>query len=243
MDKHLCFARTEKGRAELLGASKSLKPRARQVLFLVGDTISVDELKQKLPTCQELEKILEQLWEEGYIGQVKASKPSHKTDAALKSGDPASTPLEAARELALRVLATLAGEQSPIYAQVKNAPDMEAFIQAVAAGKKVLAAVASSAQANAFEHSVLAILPSQGTGDAPAAAQINGIESAKGRALEIICSLVGDRSPVYAKVNGAHNRADFIDAVGAGKKVIAAVASASHAQSFESEVLGMLEDH
>lgn len=51
MDKHLCFARTEKGREELLGSPHTLKPRSRQVLFLVGDSISVADLKEKLPTC------------------------------------------------------------------------------------------------------------------------------------------------------------------------------------------------
>lgn len=233
MDNHLCFARTEKGREEILGGGRTLKPRQRQILFLVGETISVHALKEKLPTCQELENILEQLWEGGFIGQVKAAHVP--TPASVV---PAKPPLEAARELALRILATLAGEHSPVYVQVANAKDPAALLDAVAAGKKLLAAVASAQQSAAFEQKVTALL-GHSTEDAP----INGIATAKSRALEIICSLVGDRSPVFAKVNGAHSRDDFIDAVSAGKKVIAAVASASHAQNFETEVLGLLEDH
>lgn len=233
MDKHLCFARTEKGREELLGSAKTLKARPRQVLFLVGDSISVGELKEKLPTCTELENILEQLWEDGYIGQVKSSRLLHKDEAAILT----SSPLEAARQHALRILATLAGEQSPIYIQVGEAGDVASFVQAIAHGKKILAAVASAAQAATFEQTVLSILKPAMAGDV---AHVNGIEHAKGRALEIISSLVGTRSPVYAKVNACHSRADLIDAVSAGKKVISAVASASHGQNFENEVLALL---
>lgn len=51
---------------------------------------------------------------------------------------------------------------------------------------------------------------------AGAAPQINGIASAKMRALEIVTSLVGTRSPVYAKVDSCQNRAELIEAVSAG---------------------------
>jgi hypothetical protein len=151
---------------------------------------------------------------------------------------PARSPFEAAREMALHVLATLVGEHSPVYAQVAKAGDSAALMEAVAAGKRILASVASTQQAEAFVRDVTALL-----GRVKVGTPINGIASAKVRALEIICSLVGDRSPVYAKVNGANDRDDFLTAVSAGKKVIAAVASSSHAQNFESEVMGLLESH
>lgn len=232
MDKRLCFARTEKGREELLGGGRTLKPRQRQVLFLVGETVSVGSLQEKLPACQELEGILEQLWEGGYIGQVKSA--GHSAAPIIVD----ASPLDAARNLALRSLATLVGEHSPAYAQVAQTQDATQLLEATAAARKLIAAVASAQQAASFEQSVLTLLrPLLGPGP------INGIDSAKQRALEIICSLVGNRSPVYVKVDGAHNRADFIEAVAAGKKVIAAVASASHAQQFETEVLSLLEDH
>lgn len=260
MDRNICFARTEKGRTELLGAGRSLKPRQRQVLFLVGDAISVAELMEKLPSCQELEAILEQLWDDGYIGQVKPGGAARATPQD-KSPSPADVDaalrllrgsrLDAARQHALGVLANLVGEQSPVYVRVKEAADTAAFTQAVAQGKKLLAAVASAAQAAAFEHGVLAILNLPDTDEIASAepttlpasdpGHLNGIDSAKGHALEIVASLVGKRSPVYARLNEAHNRAEFIDAVCASRKVIAAVASASHAQNFETAVLEMLK--
>lgn len=248
MEDHICFARTEKGREELLGTEHALKPRSRQVLFLVGEAITVGELRAKLPTCQELDAILEQLWEEGHIGQVKpAGKvPGHEDINAALSVLRGSR-LEAARQHALRILAALVGEQSPAYAKVKGAADAAAFGQAVAGARKVLAAVASSAQASAFEGGVLAILNLPETDQVPAPspnpAKLNGIEAAKGHALEIVRGLVGERSPVYAKLDAAHNRGELIAAVDAGKKVIAAVASAKRAQSFEAEVLARLEKH
>lgn len=250
MDDHIFFARTEKGRAELLGSEHALKARPRQVLFLVGDAVGVGDLRAKLPTCQELDAILDMLWEEGYIGQVKpAAKAPGQADVSAALSVLRGSRLEAARQHALRILATLAGEQSPAYAKVKSAPDVAAFGQAIAAGKKVLAAVASSTQATAFESGVLAILNLPASDLVPASspnpnpAKLNGIESAKGHALEIVRSLVGERSPIYAKLDGCHNRADFIEAVGAGKKVLAAVASAKSAQAFEAEVLARLEKH
>ncbi len=163
MDQNLSFARTEKGRVELLEGGRTLKPRQRQVLFLVSEAVSVQQLKQKLPTCQELEPIIEQLWEGGYIGQVKSGQ----------------------------------------------APAPQPAVPAKPASQTVAGA----------------------TGD---------IAVAKARALEIINSLVGDRSPVYKKVNGANTPEEFIAAVSWGKKVIAAVASASHAQNFESEILSLI---
>lgn len=248
MDDHIFFARTERGREELLGSEHALKPRQRQVLFLIGDAIGVGELRAKLPTCQELDAILGQLWEDGYIGQVKPGGKPHTTDdvsAALTLLR--SSRLDAARQHALRIIASLAGEQSPAYAKIKNTQDVASFTQAVTSARKLLAAVASSAQAAAFESGVLAILNLPESDRVPASspnpnpAKMNGIESAKGHALEIIRAVVGERSPVFAKLEACHNRADFIEAVGAGKKVIAAVASSTRAKTFEAEVLARLE--
>lgn len=248
MDDHILFARTEKGRDELLGTAHALKPRPRQVLFLIGDAIGVGELRAKLPACQELDAILEQLWQGGFIGQVKsAGHAGVQEDVSAALDVLRGSRLDAARQHALRVLVALVGEQSPAYAKVSRAQDQPAFALAIAGAKKVLAAVASPAQANAFEGGVLAILNLPGSdqvpGFSPNPAKLNGIEAAKGHALEIVRSLVGERSPVYAKLDAAHNRGEFIEAVGAGKKVLAAVASSKQAQVFEAEVLARLEKH
>ncbi|PIQ12883.1 MAG: hypothetical protein CO125_06650 [Hydrogenophilales bacterium CG_4_9_14_3_um_filter_59_35] len=88
MDENLCFSRTEKGREELLGSHRALKLRPRQVLFLINDSISVAELKEKLPTCLELENILERLREEGFIDQVKSTEAPHKADPDMSAEPP-----------------------------------------------------------------------------------------------------------------------------------------------------------
>jgi len=184
MDSPIYYSRTDKGREELLGSGRTLKPRQRQVLFLVTDNISLDTLKQKLPSCQELENILTQLWNEGYIDQI--------------AGD----------------------------AQATSLPQDQASIH-------------PSAELNTGPKDVPA--PEPGPASSPNPGQLNGIGHAKVQALEIVASLVGERSPIYAKINDTHNRADFIQAVSAGRKVIAAVASASRAKAFEEEILALLQ--
>lgn len=268
MDDHIVFARTEQGRNELLGnrsalkprprqvlphkfhrrsppaAKPTLKPRPRQVLFLINAPISVGELRAKLPSCQELDSILEHLWESGYVGQVKRST----TDMGI--GDALSvlghSRLQAARKHALRVVASLAGEHSPAYTKLETAEDQETFMQALALSKKMLATTASAHQAALFEREVLAILhlpasnPSPLAHPSPHATRTNSIDEAKAHALGAFKALVGDRSPVYMKLYTAHNRVDFAQAVAAGKKVIAAVASSVQAESFEREVMERL---
>ncbi len=250
MDDRIVFARTELGRNELLGSAHALKQRQRQVLFLINDAISVAELRAKLPACQELDAILEHLWEGGFVGQVKrgpmAESSMGLSEALNMLGH---SRLEAARQHALRVVASLAGEQSPAYARLKAAQGTADFTQAVGLARKMLATIASAQQATAFESGVLAILHLPQTDELPPAspnpnpARMNGIESAKAHALDVFRVLVGEKSPVYARLNGAHNRADFAEAVAAGKKVIAAVASSTKASAFEAEVLARMDEH
>ena len=83
MDENSRFSRTEKGQEELMGSHRALNLRPRQVLFLINDSISVAELKEKLPTCLELENILERLREEGFIDQVKSAEAPHKVDSDM----------------------------------------------------------------------------------------------------------------------------------------------------------------
>lgn len=76
------FARTEKGRVDLLGSSHALKQR--QALFVINEAISVGELRKKLPSCPELESILDALWEDGYIDRSNPTprRPMASTSAA-----------------------------------------------------------------------------------------------------------------------------------------------------------------
>lgn len=247
MDASMTFSRTEKGREELLGSQHTLKQRQRQVLFLINDAISVAAIREKLPACQELEGILELLWQEGYIGQVKgSSKQIEISDALHLLG---KSRLEAARQYALGILTTLVGERSPAYAKISRAQDIESFTQAVTSSRKILAAVASSNQAHSFEQAVLSILNLPESDHLPPSspnpnpARLNGIEAAKAHALSIVGDIIGVKSPIYAKLNEAHNRSDFSAAVAASKKVIAAVASTTQASEFEREVFARMPSH
>lgn len=251
MDASMTFSRTEKGREELLGSQHTLKQRQRQVLFMINDAISVAAIREKLPACQELEGILELLWQEGYIGQVKGSSKQQSnqieiSDALHLLG---KSRLEAARQYALGILTTLVGERSPAYAKISRAQDIESFTQAVTSSRKILAAVASSNQAHSFEQAVLSILNLPESDHLPPSspnpnpARLNGIEAAKAHALGIVGDIIGVKSPIYAKLNEAHNRSDFSAAVAASKKVIAAVASTTQASEFEREVLARMPSH
>lgn len=238
MDRRLCFSRTEKGREELVGAQHTLKPKQRQVLFLVGEAVTLDALHQQLPHCTELAGIVQHLWEEGYIGIVKPSDGQAKGEmlrAALAVVN--WSRLDTARQEALARLATLVGSQSPSYHNLRDSNNVDDFRVALQAACKVVSAVASPAQAHALEADVEAILrlPAEN------AARHNGIDVAKRHALEIVASLVGEKSPVYAKISHASDAAALREAVAAGRKVLAAVASSTRAQSFEAEVLKLLE--
>lgn len=252
MDASTTFSRTEKGREELLGGQHTLKQRQRQVLFLINDAISVAAIREKLPACQELDGILDLLWQEGYIGQVKRSGDQNVPikNSRIEISDAlhvlGKSRLEAARQYALGILTTLVGERSPAYAKISRAQDIESFTQAVASSRKILAAVASSNQAQGFEQAVLSILNLPESDHLPASspnpnpARLNGIEAAKAHALSIVGAVIGVRSPIYAKLDEAHNRSDFTTAVAASKKVIAAVASTAQANDFERAVMGRM---
>ncbi len=240
MDKALCFSRTEKGRAELIGSQHALKPKQRQVLFMVTDNVSLATLSAQLPNCTELESIVQHLWDEGYIGLVSSGGGSGtKASVADALAVISTSRLEAARQHALTYLAPIVGEQSPVLQRLGAARDTVSFSEAVAEAKKLVAAVASASKALAFETGVLAILnlPTQAAADT---VRHNGIESARTRALEIIATHIGTNSPAYTRLKAAGTREQFVEAVKNSRRILAAAASASHAAAFESEVLGLL---
>ncbi len=124
MDKALCFSRTEKGRAELIGSQHALKPKQRQVLFMVADNVSLATLSTQLPNCTELEAIVQYLWDEGYIGLVSAGgTTAAKTNVADALALISTSRLEAARQHALTYLTPIVGEQSPVLQRIRAAQD------------------------------------------------------------------------------------------------------------------------
>lgn len=145
MDETPLFTRTERGREELLGGQPTLKARPRQVLFFVTEAVSLAELQAKLPGCRELEAILGELCEAGYIVQ------------AVSTGDEGGghrNGISLAREEALAIVRALVGERSPVYARLVSATDRTTFLEAVRMGKKVIAAVSSASRAEQFAAAV-----------------------------------------------------------------------------------------
>lgn len=145
MDENAVFSRTALGREELLGGQPTLKARPRQVLFLVTEAVALAELRAKLPGCRELEAILSDLCEAGYI--VQATSGGH-------AGDRRPNGMALAREEALAIVRALVGERSPVYARLSSATDRTTFLEAVRMGKKVIAAVSSASRAEQFAAAV-----------------------------------------------------------------------------------------
>lgn len=237
MDRRLRFSRTEKGRLELIGTERALIPKQRRVLFMVSDHVSVDTLMEQLPNCADLEDILQQLWDEGYIeldnpGSVDSHYDRLK-DALAVLG---TSRLDAARVYAMDYLAPIIGMQSPAFQRLRAATDREGFTSAVAECKRLVAAVASTSKAQAFEAGVMNILSLP-----PAVEPREGsLERARQRALEIIATYIGENSPAYLKLRDATSREAFVEAVRISRGILAAAASASKAAAFEHEVLSLL---
>lgn len=126
---------------------------------MVGDNVSLATLAAQLPSCTELEAIVQYLWDEGYIGLVNSSGAlAAKTSVDEALAVISSSRLDAARQHALAYLTPIIGEQSPVLQRMRAAQDPASFTGAVAEAKKLVAAVASSAKASAFEAGVMAIL-------------------------------------------------------------------------------------
>lgn len=149
-----------------------------------------------------------------------------------------SSRLDAARQHAMAYLAPIIGELSPAFQRLRAATDTETFASAVAECKKLVAAVASSSKALAFEVDVMAILNLP----APQGPNHNGIETARQRALEIIAAHIGQGSPAYIKIREAGSREQFLEAVRSSRRILAAAASASKAAAFETKVMSHLGD-
>lgn len=237
MDWRLSFSRTEKGRLELLGTERALKPKQRQVLFMVGDNVTLGTLAEQLPNCTELETIVQHLWDEGYIGLVNSGSVTSGQDRVREAlAVIGSSRLDAARQHAMAYLAPIIGEHSPAFQRLRSAADAETFTSAVAESRKLVAAVASSSKAMAFEAGVMAILNLP----APQGPHHNGIDTARQHALQIIASHIGEASPAYIKIREAGTREQFLEAVRSGRRILAAAASASKAAAFEREVMDLL---
>ncbi|MHB1091582.1 MAG: hypothetical protein ACYCZE_01715 [Thiobacillus sp.] len=155
MDMTLQLSRTVKGQDEIFNLGHALRPRQRQILFSVGNGISFAELCKKMPHCAELEAMVNDLLQSGFIQALRnMAAPSQPTpDASRSLAPPAQSAanLESTRLYALEFLAALVGAKSPAYRKMGEVQDLASFNAALPMCYKVIAAVASPRQAAEME--------------------------------------------------------------------------------------------
>ncbi|MDP2266828.1 MAG: hypothetical protein Q8J70_09780 [Thiobacillus sp.] len=152
------LARTVKGQEEIFNLGHTLRPRHRQLLFCIGDGISFGELCSKHPKCVELESMVNELLQNGFIQTLRNMAPA---PAARVASAPAAAPIAApvqatgslseAQTFVLEFMATLVGTKSPVYKQMSEVKDIAGFKALLPMCRKVIAAVASPHQAAEME--------------------------------------------------------------------------------------------
>ena len=162
MDMTMQLSRTVKGQEEIFNLGHTLRPRHRQILFSVGNGISFGELCKKMPHCAELEAMVNDLLQSGFIQALRnMASPSQPAPTASRSPAPAApaaaTPahsaanLESTRTYALEFLSALVGTKSPAYRKMSEVQDLAGFNAILPTCYKVIAAVASPHQAAEME--------------------------------------------------------------------------------------------
>ena len=162
MEMTLQLVRTVKGQDEIFNQGHSLRPRYRQLLFYIGNGISFGELCRKHPTCVELESMVNELLQTGFIQTLRNRTSGPSTPPAAHGGNaqagatssptPTSTDkLVEAQVFVLEFMARLVGTRSPAYKQMNDVRDVAAFKALLPTCRKVIAAVASPHQAAEME--------------------------------------------------------------------------------------------
>lgn len=160
MDMAMQLARTAKGQEEIFNLSHTLRPRHRQILFSVGNGISFDELRGRLPNCADLEAMVNELLQSGFIQALRnmASAKNAPTSTFQHAEAPtadtltqSAAHLEDARGYVLAYIGALVGMKSPAYRKMSEVQDLAGFYTALAMCQRVIAAVASPHQAAELE--------------------------------------------------------------------------------------------
>lgn len=161
MDMTLQLSRTYKGQEEIFNNGHTVRPRCRQILFAIGDGITLGALRAKLP-LSELETLLHDLMRGGFIEasgnaapQTAPAPAAAAQTAAPSATAPAASGVAGARDHVLQVLSALAGTKSPAYRKMSEVVDLDGFTEALAMCRKVVAAVASPHQAAEMEAQAL----------------------------------------------------------------------------------------
>ncbi len=167
MEMTLQLSRTMKGQDEIFNNGHTLRPKYRQLLFTIGNGISFGELCNKSPHCKELEAMVNELLQSGFIQALRNManpQPAPVAQAApaapatpLAQAVPAqaaSANLESARGYVLEFMAALVGTKSPAYRKMSEVQDRAGFDAILPMCHKVIAAVASPHQAAEMEAEV-----------------------------------------------------------------------------------------
>ncbi len=164
MEMTMQLARTTKGQEEIFNHGHTLRPKHRQILFSVGNGISFGELCRKLPNCAELEAMVNELLQSGFIQALRNMAGAQATPAAptaapgmppaAAQAQAATGNLESARAYVLEFMAALVGTKSPAYRKMSEVQDMAGFAAILPMCHKVIAAVASPHQAAEMEAEV-----------------------------------------------------------------------------------------
>jgi len=166
MEMTMHLSRTTKGQEEIFNHGHTLRPKQRQILFSLGNGISFAELRSKLPNCAELESMVNDLLQSGFIqalrematGSGKAAvapaAPAAPGFAAPVLAAPMNNALADCRSYVLDFMSALVGTKSPAYRQMSETQDIDAFNAVLPMCRRVVAAVASPHQAAEMEAEV-----------------------------------------------------------------------------------------
>lgn len=157
MDMTLQLSRTIKGQEEIFNLGHTLRPRQRQILFTVGNGISFGELRSKLPNCAELETMVNDLLQSGFIQALRTmaggSAPA-RADASRPAPVQSPARFMSVHAYVLEFMAGLVGTKSPAYRKMSEVQDLDGFNAILPMCQKVIAAVASPHQAAEMEAEV-----------------------------------------------------------------------------------------
>jgi len=162
MNMTMQLSRTEKGHEEIFNHGHTLRPKQRQILFAIGNGISLGELRNKSPSGAELETMVNDLLQSGFIQSRSGGSAAQVVPVASSPAEPApATPpvaasqpadsLLAGRNYVLEFMATLVGTKSPAYRQMSEVRDLAGFNSVLPMCRRVIAAVASPHQAAEME--------------------------------------------------------------------------------------------
>ena len=156
MEMTMQLSRTSKGQEEIFNLGHTLRPRHRQILFSVGNGISFGDLRSKMPNCADLEALVNDLLQNGFIQTLRnrSAAPAPAAAAAPAAPRQATDTLENVRGYVLQFMAALVGTKSPAYRQMSEVTDMAGFEAALPMCRRVIAAVASPHQAADMEAGV-----------------------------------------------------------------------------------------